>query len=131
VLVGALYAGPIPPPSMLAEYNKAIPGLGDRIVGWVEKQSEHRRSLEDIRTRGAEDRMKRGQMLASAVAVTGVVVAGITAIFGNPWAAGMIAIVSVGGPTAAVALTRPGGRSGPILPSSAATKDPRTPLGRS
>jgi uncharacterized membrane protein len=122
LLLGAWYAGPIPPPSMLREYNEAVPGLGERIVRWVESQSEHRRALENLRTKGAEERMNRGQVLAAAVAAIGPVVAGVTAVFGNPWTAGIIAIVAVGGPTAAVALTR--GRSPPVLPSSAVGTPP-------
>jgi uncharacterized membrane protein len=117
LLLGARYAGPIPPPSMLKEYNEAVPGLGERIISWVEKQSDHRRELERVRTRGAEERMKRGQMLAAVVAVVGLIGSGVAAVFSNPWAAGIIAIVSVGGPTAAVALTR--GGSPPVLPCSA------------
>lgn len=111
---------------MLREYSEAVPGLGERIIGWVEQQSEHRRTLENLRTKGAEDRMKRGQVLAAAVAAIGLIVSGVDAIFGNPWAAAIIAIVAVGGPTAAVALTRP--RSLPVLPSSAVgTSLPSTP----
>jgi uncharacterized membrane protein len=68
---------------MLRDYNEAIPGLGDRIISWTEKQSAHRQELEICRTQGAERRMNRGQFLAAGIAAIGLVVSGVAAVFGN------------------------------------------------
>lgn len=42
----AAYAGPIPPPSVLEQYEAAIPGLGHKIVEWADRQAIHRQELE-------------------------------------------------------------------------------------
>jgi uncharacterized membrane protein len=97
---------PIPPPVILEEYRQVSPALLDKILDWTEKQAEHRRSLELAQVTGSERRLNRGQFIAASVALGGLVLAAGVAVFGNPWAASVIAIVSVGGPTAAVALAR-------------------------
>ena len=40
------FTGPIPPPSMMEQYEKTLPGSADRILNMAENQSEHRQSLE-------------------------------------------------------------------------------------
>jgi uncharacterized membrane protein len=46
VTVAGSFAGPLPPPNMLANYNQAFDGCAERIVAMAEKQSEHRQQLE-------------------------------------------------------------------------------------
>ena len=41
-----IYSGPIPPPSMLAEYNQVLPNAAERILTSAEDQSKHRQYLE-------------------------------------------------------------------------------------
>ncbi len=45
-LAAQFYSGPIPPPQMLAEYEKALPGAADRIICMAEKQEDHRHYIE-------------------------------------------------------------------------------------
>ncbi len=40
------YAGPIPPPQMLAGYEEIVPGAADRILKMAESQASHRQALE-------------------------------------------------------------------------------------
>jgi uncharacterized membrane protein len=103
-----LFSGslPLPPPQVLAEYNDAYPGLVEKIIHWTEQQRQHRMSLEQTRTQRTEARLDRGQWIAGSVALGGLLLASVVGIFGNPWVAGVIAIVAVGGPTAAVAIAR-------------------------
>lgn len=42
-----IFAGPIPPAEELAKYEKILPGSADRILKMAEKQSTHRRELEN------------------------------------------------------------------------------------
>ncbi|QPF82629.1 DUF2335 domain-containing protein [Bradyrhizobium genosp. L] len=93
---------PIMPPDILAEYEQEFPGLGQKIISWTEQQRTHRQNLERQRTEGSERRMDRGQLIAGGVAVWGLSLATLAAIFGNAWAAGIIAIVAIGGPTSAI-----------------------------
>ena len=40
------FAGPIPPPSMMKQYEETLEGSADRILKMAENQSEHRQSME-------------------------------------------------------------------------------------
>ena len=42
----AAFSGPLPPPSMLAEYDKIVPGGAGRLVTMAETQMAHRHRLE-------------------------------------------------------------------------------------
>ena len=46
VAVSQQFAGPIPPPAVLAQYNNIIPGAADRILAMAERQAEHRQTSE-------------------------------------------------------------------------------------
>jgi uncharacterized membrane protein len=108
---------PLPPPALLSDYNKVVPGLVEKIVQWTGEQREHRMKLETLVTTGAESRMNRGQLIASGVAIVGLILAALEGIVGNPYVATVIAIVCVGGPTAAVYLAR--GTTGTSSPQPA------------
>ena len=108
------YNGPIPPPDMLAEYNRAVPGAGDEIFRSWRQQQQHRHGIEEQRTSRDEARMDRSQRNTLIIALIGLALATVTALLdGNPWVAGVIAVVSVGGPNAATILSRllPGPRN--------------------
>lgn len=40
------FVGPIPPPAELAEYERTLTGLADRLVVIAERESEHRRAVQ-------------------------------------------------------------------------------------
>lgn len=40
------FRGPIPPPNIIAEYEKILPGSADRLIAMAEKQSAHRQAME-------------------------------------------------------------------------------------
>jgi uncharacterized membrane protein len=103
-----MYSGSLPfiPPPILREYEEIFPGLGARLVEWTETQRAHRQALERTRTDGAERRMNRGQVWAGLVSLVGLPCSCAVGIWGNWFVASVIAIVCVGGPTAAVYLAR-------------------------
>lgn len=41
-----VFSGPLPPPIVLEQYDKVVPGAAERILKMAEDQSAHRRSLE-------------------------------------------------------------------------------------
>jgi uncharacterized membrane protein len=43
----AAWYGPLPPPSLLAEFDKVIPGGAERIFALAERQAGHRQKLEE------------------------------------------------------------------------------------
>ncbi|HEX9646612.1 MAG TPA: DUF2335 domain-containing protein [Alphaproteobacteria bacterium] len=100
------YRGPIPPPGMLKQYDAVIPGLADRMVGGWDDERRHRHSLEDRAFEGDESRMNRAQYHALTLGLLGIVAAGVIAILDGWEAAAVVAIVAIGGPTAATALSR-------------------------
>lgn len=63
---------PLPPPELLAQYEKEFPGLGRKLIEWTEQQRDHRQQLERNQVEGAEKRMNRGQLIAAAVALVGL-----------------------------------------------------------
>lgn len=58
------YSGPIPPPSMLSDYDKVKVGFAERIVSMAEKEQEHRNVLEFTAINGAITKDKRSQNYA-------------------------------------------------------------------
>jgi uncharacterized membrane protein len=97
---------PLPPPALMREYADVMPGLPEKLIEWTETQAAHRRDLENQRVWSAEARMNRGQIGALIVSCFGIAVAGIVGVWGSPWVGATIAIVAVGGPTAAVLIAR-------------------------
>jgi uncharacterized membrane protein len=104
---------PLPPPDILASYEKACPGLVEKLITWTEEQRKHRMEIERLVITGAEARMNKGQLLGVSVAIVGLCLATFVGIFGNPYVGAVIAIVAIGGPTAAIYLARGGTVSSP------------------
>lgn len=97
---------PLAPPPILKEYQSIKPEIVDKLIEWTETQAAHRRDLERTRTERSENRFDRGQKIAAAVALGGLILAAAEGVFGNPWVAAVIAIVAIGGPTAAIIMAR-------------------------
>ena len=89
--VSASFEGPLPPPTVLADYDKVFQGCAERIVAMAESQSAHRQELEKTVVSGNVAAERRGQnyafILGSLAITSGVVliyldknVEGLTAI---------------------------------------------------
>lgn len=66
------YSGPVPPPAVLQEFERTLPGAANRIFMLAEAQARHRQSLE-IRLSGSRIRTaSRGQWLAFMVVIVGM-----------------------------------------------------------
>ncbi|MBL4540178.1 MAG: DUF2335 domain-containing protein [Rhodobacteraceae bacterium] len=96
---------PLLPPQILAQYGEVVEGLPARLVEWTERESQHRRDMEIRAFEEARILRLRSQAIGAGVAGLGILVAGYVAVAGTgagaPLVAGVIAIVSVGGPFAA------------------------------
>ncbi|WP_445494341.1 DUF2335 domain-containing protein [Pseudomonas sp. 8(2025)] len=46
-VVTTAFQGPLPPPSLLREYNDVVPGLAEEIVRWTTSQTGHRQGIEN------------------------------------------------------------------------------------
>lgn len=62
--VSQQYSGPIPPPSMLSDYDNVQNGFAERIVSMAENEQKHRHSLESASVQGAITKDKRSQNYA-------------------------------------------------------------------
>lgn len=58
------YSGPLPPPSMLQDYDHIQQGFADRIMAMAEKEQNHRHSRETQGITGAISKDARGQHYA-------------------------------------------------------------------
>jgi Cu/Ag efflux pump CusA len=90
---------------MLHAYDEYKPGMGMEVVEWLKDQTRHRQGLERNRTDGSERRLNRSQIFAFVIAMVGLVIAAI-ASYWSTFVAAVIAIVAVGGPSAASILAR-------------------------
>ena len=63
------FSGPIPPPSMLGEYDAVHDGLANRIVAMAESEQAHRQSLESNSVSAAIKTEGRGQNYALLISV--------------------------------------------------------------
>jgi uncharacterized membrane protein len=86
------FQGPLPPPAVLAEYDRALPGAADRIIGMAERQSAHRQELEATVVRGNVRAETRGQVFAFILGMTAIV-GGIGLIAVDRSAEGLGAII--------------------------------------
>jgi uncharacterized membrane protein len=98
----------LPPPILLEKWEVLYPGITAKFVEWIDRQSKHRQRLENQAEERSQLRQDRSQWIAGGIAITGLILAAVVGVFGNPWVAGVIAVVGVGGPTAAVALASKG-----------------------
>ena len=58
------FAGPLPPPAILREYDRAYPGAAQQIIQMALSQSAHRQHLEKVVVEGNDRRATRGLYMA-------------------------------------------------------------------
>jgi uncharacterized membrane protein len=93
-----------PPAVLLQQWEPLYPGITAKFVKWTEEQAAHRRSLEKQEFVRSQRRQDRAQFITAGAMYLGLVLSAIVGIFGHPFASAVLAIVSIGGPTAATAL---------------------------
>jgi uncharacterized membrane protein len=106
VLIGSAFAGPLPPPDVLAEYRRVHSGLPEKIITWTEEQRRHRMACEEMALAGSEARMNRGQIPTFCLAALGLCLSAAVGVAGSAVVGSVLAVVSIGGPTAAFVLAR-------------------------
>lgn len=70
---------PLPPPALLEQYERVLPGAAERILSLAELQAGHRRRLEAVVIESDVSRATRGQSLAFVLALT-TVLGGLTLV---------------------------------------------------
>jgi uncharacterized membrane protein len=101
VHVSGTFSGPLPPPSILAEYNGIDPELVNRIVSMAENQAAHRRSTEAELVTGSIFTQRMGMVCGVIVAMSVLIAATVMVCMNHPWPGSilgtgdLVAIVSV------------------------------------
>jgi len=89
------YQGPVPPPSLLREYDAVVPGSAERLLAMAESQSAHRQDLERTVIHGDSRRAWAG-LWVGALMGAGIIFAGTyVAIARSPSAGASIVIGTV------------------------------------
>ncbi len=86
------YSGPLPPPEVLKRFDEIVPGSAERIITMAEEQSIHRKNLEKQVIYSDISRSKWGQILGFVIAIVGLGVSGVVAIYGNAIAGSIIGV---------------------------------------
>jgi uncharacterized membrane protein len=114
VTTATTFSGPIPPPYVLAKYERALPGLADRLVRIAERESEHRRELQRRAIRLSELGLAAGFVIAMT-ALCG----GIFLVHEGSQAEGMSSIILAIASLVLVFLTRGKRHAGDAAPTPA------------
>lgn len=86
------FHGPLPPPTVLAEYNQIIPNGAERILAMAERQQAHRHALESTVVNGNTANERRGQQFAFIIAMTAIL-GGLALILTGRDTQGLVAIL--------------------------------------
>ncbi|EBG2415162.1 DUF2335 domain-containing protein [Salmonella enterica] len=89
------FRGPLPPPSMLREYNDIVAGAAERIMVRSEKEQAHRHEMQNKTVTGTINKDKRGQWMAYSITLLILLIATIFAWRGNTVFAGTLITVDL------------------------------------
>ena len=96
-VVRVSFSGPLPPPGMLREYNKAAPGCADRIVRMTEENQSRRLEIVKNRQDAQNKLLLRGQAFSFAVAVFALIGGCVLVALGSPIVGSILSIGSLVG----------------------------------
>lgn len=88
-------AGPLPSPTLLAQYDQVMPGLAERIVSMAEREQAHRHAIDHLEVEQPYRIARTGQRLAFSVTAMVLGVAVLLAILGHVTLAAIIAGIDV------------------------------------
>ena len=94
---GEMWAAPLPPPSLLVEYDRVVQNGAERILSMAEKQSNHRMRMEATEVSSEHTLAQRGQWIGMAVVLAVLMLAGYLAYLGATAAAAVVASIDVVG----------------------------------
>jgi len=91
------FAGPLPPPEILAKYEQLMPGIAERLMSLTETEASHRRHLESksldaqieaFNNESSEIRL--GQILAFSIGTITIISGAYTSVHGAEIAGSLI-----------------------------------------
>lgn len=90
------FRGPLPPPEVLENYERIIPGFSERALSQWERQTNHRQVMEAKVVDASIKAQSRGQWIAGTIAIVGLLIAGAVGIWGHPLVGAGIAVADLG-----------------------------------
>ena len=90
------YSAPLPPPEMMAEYEKIAPGSAERLIRRFEIQGDHRQSCERTLVRTLSVKSIGGLICGFIIAMTAIIGGIYTALQGKPWLGGSLSFTGLG-----------------------------------
>lgn len=98
VQIQGFFSGPLPPPSVLEGYERALPGSAEKILEMAMKEQQHRHTLEHAEQQEESAHIQRGQRFGVTVALATLAAAVLIVIYGDSVATGVIgSLLGVGG----------------------------------
>lgn len=89
------FSGPLPPPSMLREYNEIVQSGAERIMNLSEKEQAYRHDITAKTVTGSINKDKRGQWMAFIITMTILFIATIFAWKGDTVFAGTLITIDL------------------------------------
>lgn len=89
------FHGPLPPPSILTEYDSAIENGAERIMAMAERQSSHRIEIEKLAIKEELKQSGRGQLFGFILALIGMSIAFGLAYLGHDTVAGIFGTTTI------------------------------------
>lgn len=68
----AFFEGPLPPPAVLEQFERVLPGAASRILAFAEDQFRHRLSIETMIVSANTRALNRGQWFGFSVVMAGM-----------------------------------------------------------
>jgi len=105
IKTASTFSGPLPPPSILGDYNEILPNGAERIMKMAENQSSHRIDLEKHAIKEELRQSKNGQIFGFILAILGMLIAfglaylrhdTVAGIFGTTTIVGLVTIFVIG-----------------------------------
>ena len=84
------FSGPLPPPQVLAQYEKILPGSAEKIMDNAARQSQHRMDLENKVVHSDVSNSRLGLIFGLIMGLAGFTAAVLVARFGKETASSII-----------------------------------------
>ena len=91
----SLFAGPLPPPEILKQYNQLVPDAAERILTMAETQAVHRRGIERMAIQSEAQQESWSLRFGTLILVLAFILAGFIGWLGNTTGATAIVIASL------------------------------------
>lgn len=110
VSMATSFHGPLPHPDVLARYGEIIPNGAERLMVLLEKQTDHRISVESKLVSARVLTTSRGQKIAAGLSVFFGLIAAFLGFTGHDWLAGSIGVTTIVGLAVVFVLGKEPGR---------------------